>query len=491
MGDLLFQDISALLAADVGGSGALPQQPSVDPPEGAILRTRLKHLQAEHQTLRESYAEALAAAIEQREQRLREQQQYTARLQQLHRQNELILNCAGDGIVGLDAAGRAIFVNPAAAQMLEYQAEDLLGKPLHQMVHHSRPDGTAYPPEQCPICFPSHCGQRSTSGEDMFWRKGGQCFPIEFTRAAIVQEGEQSAAVVTFRDITQRRLLEMRLRQAQKLESIGQLAAGIAHEINTPTQYIGDNIRFLKDVFEDLSPVLAVCREAHEALQHGQSPAELLQRAATVFASLDVDYLSREIPLAIQQSLEGLERVARIVRSMKEFSHPGGEEKQAIDLNRAIESTLTVSRNEWKYVADVETDLDPNLPPVWCLPGDINQVLLNLIVNAAHAIAEKNGNDRSQKGKIAISTRHDQQWVEIRISDTGVGIPPHIRDKVYDPFFTTKPVGRGTGQGLAIAHAVVTERHGGTIDFESQVGHGTTFIVRLPLGKKTPGGETK
>jgi len=491
VGDLLFQDISALLAADFGNSGELPQQPSADPSEGAILRTRLKHLQAEHQTLRESYAEALAAAIEEREQRLREQQQYTARLQQLHRQNELILNCAGDGIVGLDAAGCPIFVNPAAAQMLGYSAEELLGKPLHQMVHHSRPNGTPYPTDECPICIAREVRQETVSGEEMFWRKQGHCFPVEYTCAAIVQEGNEAAAVLTFRDITQRRLLEMRLRQAQKLESIGQLAAGIAHEINTPTQYISDNIRFLKDAFQELTAVLAVCREAHEALQHGQSPAELLQRAATVFASLDVDYLSREIPLAIQQSLEGLERVARIVRSMKEFSHPGGEEKQAIDLNRAIESTLTVSRNEWKYVADVETDLDPHLPPVWCLVGDINQVMLNLIVNAAHAIAEKNGDDRSRKGKIVISTKSAGEWAEIRVSDTGVGIPPHIRDKVYDPFFTTKPVGRGTGQGLAIAHAVITERHGGTIDFESQVGHGTTFIVRLPLGKKTNGGETQ
>ncbi len=490
MDDLLFQDISALLAANVGGA-ALGPQSSAEPTGEAVLRTRLKHLQAEHQTLRDSYAEAIAAAIEQREQRLREQQQYTARLQQLHRQNELILNCAGDGIVGLDAAGCPTFVNPAAAQMLGYTAEELLGKPFHQMVHHSRANGTPYPFEECPVCCAQTDERRSTSGEDFFWRKQGQCFPIEFTRALVAQEGETSAAVLTFRDITQRRLLEMRLRQAQKLESIGQLAAGIAHEINTPTQYIGDNIRFLKDVFDDLVALLDICREARQTLQGSQPLEDLLPRAAAVFASLDADYLSREIPLAIQQSLEGLERVTRIVRSMKEFSHPGGDEKQAIDLNRAIESTLTVSRNEWKYVAEVETDFDPHLPPVWCLPGDVNQVLLNLIVNAAHAIADKLGDDRSCKGKITISTRSDGQWVEVRVSDTGVGIPPHVRHKVYDPFFTTKPVGKGTGQGLAIAHAVITERHGGTIDFESELGHGTTFIIRLPLTKQPHGGDAK
>jgi signal transduction histidine kinase len=173
---------------------------------------------------------------------------------------------------------------------------------------------------------------------------------------------------------------------------------------------------------------------------------------------------------------------------MKDFSHPCGDAFYAYDLNKAIESALTVSRNEWKYAADVTTELDPNLPPITCLPGDINQVLLNLIVNAAHAIVEKNGETSCRKGRIGITTRFDDPWAEIRISDDGAGIPESIRSRVFDPFFTTKEVGRGTGQGLAIVHSVIAEKHRGTITFESHVGRGTTFIVRLPVHREPLGG---
>ena len=203
-------------------------------------------------------------------------------------------------------------------------------------------------------------------------------------------------------------------------------------------------------------------------------------------AQADTEYLLEEIPRAIRQSLEGLERVAKIVRSMKEFSHPGGEEMQAIDLNRAIESTLTVSRNEWKYVADVATDFDPQLPMVDCLPGEINQVVLNLIVNAAHAIADKVRDAAGQRGTITVRTCRDGDWATIAVADTGTGIPLAIQGRVFDPFFTTKEVGRGTGQGLAIAHSVVTDKHGGTIRFESQPGEGTTFFIRLPIHAPEP-----
>ena len=196
----------------------------------------------------------------------------------------------------------------------------------------------------------------------------------------------------------------------------------------------------------------------------------------------DLEYLREEIPKAIEQSLEGIGRVSKIVQAMKEFSHPGADEKTPIDINKAIESTITVSRNEWKYVAEMETDFDTGLPMVPCLPGDFNQVILNIIINAAHAIAGVVDKDSVDKGKIAISTTMDTDWAEIRISDTGTGIPEEIKDKVFDPFFTTKEVGRGTGQGLAISHSVVVDKHGGTITLETEEGQGTTFIIRLPLG---------
>jgi len=401
-------------------------------------------------------------------------------LRRLHVQNELILNSAGEGICGLSRQGKIIFANPAAARMLGWSVEELVGRPLHQTAHHSHPDGRPLAEEDCPVCAPLAGRPSKPLAEYFFWRKDGTSFPVEYTCTPIGRGEELSGAVLTFRDITERRALEAQLHQAQKLESIGQLAAGIAHEINTPTQYIGDNAHFLQESFEGLARVIEQCRRLGEALKSGSQLGEAAEAVLDAMEEADAEFLLEEIPAAIRQSLEGVERVSKIVRSMKEFSHPGGEEKQAVDLNRAIESTLTISRNEWKYVADTETHLQPNLPLVMCLPGEINQVILNLVVNAAHAIGERVG-DSGQKGKITVTTCGRDGWVEIRISDTGTGIPEAIRSKVFDPFFTTKPVGRGTGQGLAIAHSVIVEKHGGTITFETKEGHGTTFIIRLPV----------
>ncbi|HBH79111.1 MAG TPA: histidine kinase, partial [Nitrospira sp.] len=186
---------------------------------------------------------------------------------------------------------------------------------------------------------------------------------------------------------------------------------------------------------------------------------------------------------AIAQSFEGVERITKIVRAMKEFAHPGGEEAAYEDLNKAIQTTVEVSRNEWKYVAEMTMDLTPDLPPVFCQLGPINQVVLNIIVNAAHAIGDVVKGTK-QKGRITIATRPVGDGVEIRISDTGGGIPETIREKIFDPFFTTKPVGKGTGQGLAIARSVVVDKHGGRINVESQVDQGTTFIIHLPVKPK-------
>lgn len=283
--------------------------------------------------------------------------------------------------------------------------------------------------------------------------------------------------VVAHEDVTERTRLQAQLLQAQKLESIGQLAAGIAHEINTPTQYIGDNNRFLQDAFRDLDGLLTEVKRLAKLPDAAGRCGALAQLAARA----DLDYLLDEIPKAISQSLEGIDRVAGIVRAMKEFAHPGTPEKTPVDLNRAIQSTLTVARNEWKYVADLVTELDDHLPPVPCLPGEINQVVLNLVVNAAHAIGDVVSAGKFSKGQIRVATRADGDFVEIRVSDNGTGIPPEIHRKIFDPFFSTKGVGKGTGQGLAISHAVVVEKHGGTIAFETALGRGTTFIVRLPL----------
>ena len=288
-------------------------------------------------------------------------------------------------------------------------------------------------------------------------------------------------------DISDRLLLEDELVQAQKLESIGHLAAGIAHEINTPTQFVGDNVRFLSDSFSDLTAVLDRHRALLVSAKSGTCAPDLIEACEAESRRADLDYLVEEIPKAIAQSTEGIERIAAIVRAMKEFSHPGSSEKICVDLNKAIESTVIVARNEWKYVADLTTDLAPDLPLVPCLLGQFNQVILNMIVNATHAIADVVTGTGS-KGTITITTRHVEGWAEVRIMDSGTGIPEEIRRKVFDPFFTTKEVGKGTGQGLAIAHSVIVDKHQGAITIESEVGRGTTFIIRLPLNLQTKTG---
>lgn len=286
--------------------------------------------------------------------------------------------------------------------------------------------------------------------------------------------------VIMGEDITERLELEHELAQAQKLESIGRLASGIAHEINTPIQFVGDNLRFLADSFSDLGRVVAQYQRLLAAVQAGTGQRDVLEKSERTNAEVDLAYLLDEIPKALAQSTEGIDRVAIIVRAMKEFAHPGGEEKILVDLNKAIESTVTVARNEWKYVADLHTALDPTLPPVPCLIGAFNQVMLNMIVNAAHAIADV-VTGTGGKGTITIRTGRTGDFAEIRISDTGSGIPASNRHRIFDPFFTTKEVGKGTGQGLAIARAVVVGKHGGSIEVESEVGTGTTFLIRLPL----------
>jgi PAS domain S-box-containing protein len=283
----------------------------------------------------------------------------------------------------------------------------------------------------------------------------------------------------------ERHQMEIQLRHAQKLESIGQLAAGIAHEINTPTQFIGDNLHFMQDAVNDLFGLLGqyhLLREAARSQTFAQGLAEEIEKTIQTINLAD---LEKEIPLSITQANSGVQRVAKIVQAMKDFSHPGNETKMPVDLNRAIESTLTVCRNEWKYVADLKTDFDPSLPLVSCLPGEFNQAILNIVVNASHAIADKVGD--KGKGMIGVSTRRLGDRVEIRISDTGTGIPEAVRGRIFDPFFTTKEVGKGSGQGLAISRSVVVDKHQGEIFFETETGQGTTFVIRLPQGDKKTG----
>ncbi len=275
--------------------------------------------------------------------------------------------------------------------------------------------------------------------------------------------------------------IKIQLIQAQKLESVGRLATGIAHEINTPIQFIGDNTTFLKEAFSEQENFFKNFDILMEAATKGDISLKLIQEIEKDLEDIDIKYLRDEIPVAILQMLEGIQRISEIVQAMKEYAHPGVLEKQDVDINMALNSTLTVARNEWRLVADIKTEYNPGLPLVSCFAGELKQVFLNLIVNAVHAITETLEKNNGEKGLLTIKTRLADNWVEIDISDTGTGIPTKAQDKIFDPFFTTKEVGKGTGQGLSLAYNIIVQKHGGTIDFKTESGKGTTFTVRLPL----------
>ena len=283
-------------------------------------------------------------------------------------------------------------------------------------------------------------------------------------------------------DMTRQRQLELELQHSQKLESVGRLAAGVAHEINTPIQFIGDSVQFMAQAMDDMMTVMAKQQVIVGAIAAGMPSSDLLDAcldAQDAADAADLSYIFEQLPQAAERALDGIERVGTIVRSMKVFAHPDKADMAPVDLNQAITSTLTIARNEYRYVASVDTELG-DLPPVTCYAGEINQVILNIVINAAHAIGDIHA-QTGTRGKITVRTAVDGDHAVISIRDTGGGIPDGASNQIFDPFFTTKPVGKGTGQGLAIARSVIVDRHHGELTFESQTGVGTTFQIRLPI----------
>ena len=392
-----------------------------------------------------------------------------AQVKSLKQQIEFILGTSKTGLDIIDENGFVTYVDPARVKIYgPYE-----GKKCHEYFG-------------CNLSMCPHCVVTKGIGNmDIHFYESvielENKRPVQITRIPFTDpEGKQLCARVIV-DMSERKKIESELNQAQRLEAVGQLAAGIAHEINTPTQFVSDNTRFLQDAFQDLNNVFEMLQFLVDAAEGEPIKPELLAQLQKAAEESDFGYLREEIPRAIQQSLDGLQRVAGIVRAMKEFSHPGSDLKQSIDVVHAIQNAVTISRNEWKYVADMQTDFDPNMSTIYCIPGDFNQVMLNLIVNAAHAIGEKIGANSDKKGIIRVQTRCDGDWAEITVSDNGTGIPESIRSRIYDPFFTTKEVGKGSGQGLSIAHTIVVKKHGGTIHFNTQPGEGTTFHICFPL----------
>lgn len=385
---------------------------------------------------------------------------------------------SSDGIIIADLDGTIAYVNPAVEQMTGYVANELLGREIKEFVptddEHNRH----------PSLWTSVRQGLPWHGRLRLARRDGTPYFEDCKVSPIRNSGGRIGGFLAIkRDITEQVQMEKQLRQAQKLESIGQLAAGIAHEINTPSQYVGDNARFLQGAFGDLGGLVQELLTVVEQQRAGTPVSgEQLEAIRDRIEQADTEFLLEEIPSAITQSLEGIDRIRSIVLAMREFSHPGGDRKAPTDLNAGIRNTVTISRNVWKYHCDLQLDLQEELPLVPCDGAEINQAVLNLITNAAHAVKEDREMSESEElGLLKVGTRLDGDAVEISITDNGTGISEEVQERLFDPFFTTKEVGEGTGQGLPIVRNVIVDKHKGRIDVESELGRGTTFRLRLPL----------
>jgi PAS domain S-box-containing protein len=510
----------------------------------------------------------------------------------------LLLDSTAEGILGVDRTGRCTFCNRAALAEFGYDSESqILGKDIHSAAHHTRPDGTPCPTEECRFFSALFKEQPTHFTDDHYWHQDGTQFPVENWSYPIRGEDGVVGAVLTFWNTTDRRnaedarrrseqlframaensadliavvdpqgrmiysnpahrtvlgltpaelqrtvvfdhihpddrqgarqifeealgsgegpVAEFRMRrkdgtyitleshgnyirnsrgeietivfssrdvgqrrsveQEQKLLAIGQLAAGVAHEINSPLQFVSDNILFLRQALDQFTPVVDFC------CSHKKDAKNNCALPQSLVSSSDLEWTYKEIPSAISQSQEGLQRISKIVAGMRTFSHSGVEGKTLVDINGALDSALTLAWNEIKHVAEVETSFASDLPKATCLAGGINQVFLNLIVNATHAIADAVAQGLRTKGTLGLRTLVVEHDIQIEIHDNGTGIANSIRDRVFEPFFTTKPVGKGTGQGLAICFDIIVNKHQGRIWFDSESGQGTTFFVRIPI----------
>jgi len=392
----------------------------------------------------------------------------------------------GEGCLVLDANAKITFVNPEAEHLLGWCREELLGELLTEKIVCESAEGTLRILDH-PFLKTLADGQRRKVDSEYLIRRNGKKIPLACTTAPIFSNSSIVSVVINFDDITERKQaederskLERQLNQVHKMEAVGQLAGGVAHEINTPIQYLGDNLKFLSEAFINYRSVLTAAKGLLSMTEKDDDLKEAIATLATEMEEKDIAYLEKEIPEALQQSIEGAKQVADIVSAMKEFAHPSSKEVAQEDINAIITNALAVSHNEWKYVAETEVMLDSKLPRVNCLRGEISQVVLNIIINAAHAIEEKS---HGEKGLITVSTAEDAGWVEIRVQDTGNGIPEKVRGNIFNPFFTTKPVGKGTGQGLAISQDIVVGKHGGELFFDTEAGVGTTFVIRLPVNQ--------
>ena len=389
-------------------------------------------------------------------------------------ETEAVLKSIPAVMIGLDPAGKVTLWNAAATRSFGLIPKQALGRQFKDV---PIPWSNTETLQQLQGAFEARSAEHMP--EIPFNDTTGSNRLLSITTTPVTYDSRAVGLLILGTDITEQRSLEAKVRHSQKLESVGQLAAGIAHEINTPIQYVGHSVHFLQEAFEDMNTLLMSYKELKDCVRDVETAGGAVSKIEECEEEADLELLEEEVPGAIDRAIEGVNRVANIVGAMKRFAHPGASEFSPSDINEAVRTTLTVANNEFRYVANVKQHLG-SIPHVECDLGDINQVLLNLIVNAAHAIEDKVAGTE-EKGTITIRTRAHDDSISLEVSDTGSGIDSEIADSIFDPFFTTKEVGRGTGQGLAIAHNIIREKHGGKLSFNSQPGKGTTFRVELPV----------
>jgi PAS domain S-box-containing protein len=413
-------------------------------------------------------------------------------LEEQRQWSQVTLSSIGDAVIATDNEGNITFINHVAEELTGWSAKEAIGKDI-SIIFNIINEKTRQKIES-PIRKVLKDLRISFLADDtILISKDGHEICIEDSAAPIQdKKGNLFGVILVFRDITEKKkaqleqeLMKLKLNQAQKLEAIGQLASGIAHEINTPIQAIGGNTSFLQSSFDDILLLIKKYDKLQELSKEEKFSENILTDIENLTESISLDYVLKEIPKAIDESLKEISQVANIVKSMKEFSHPGAKEKKLTDINNALQNSIIVSKNEWKYHADMKTNFQKDLPLIPAHPGELNQAFLNIIINAAHAIKDGLKDKEASKGEITISSKRIDDKIEISISDSGTGIPEDAKDKIFDPFFTTKEIGSGTGQGLFIAHSVVVEKHNGSVEVESEMGKGTTFYLRFPINSNT------
>jgi signal transduction histidine kinase len=386
-----------------------------------------------------------------------------------------VLETVRAAVLAVDEHGVLRYASPAALRIVGAQMDDVLGCPIEEVLALPADEGTN------PIRGCLSDGVARKGRDDVAEVSMGNGRPLQLDILPLTVDGKVAGALVTMNTDTDPDRPVSESVNAQKLEGLGRIAAGVAHEINTPTQYVNDNVHFLRDAVAVLGELIQAGDRIVEKSRRGEPVEDAIAELAAKTQQSGVTDLEREIPDALEQTLEGLSRINRIAGALREFLHPAADEKTAANINRAIENAVAVCRNEWRYVAEVELDFDEGLPSVSCWIHEFSQVILNLVTNAAHSIADRISGTPGEMGRITITTRKRDEFAEIRVCDDGAGIPSDLLHAIFAPFFTTKDTGKGTGQGLALARSVIVDKHSGSIEAESEMGEGAVFTILIPF----------